>query len=209
MRVDNAASPALFRTYTVRGNASDNCFIWEAARATTAALTFFKSIGIRSTDGIEQEFCDGGLRWNNPVHVVIEEGERVFGPKRRVACIVSIGTGHQSTIGLKDADWYQALLPKNVIHLLKCLATDCEEKEEECEKRYGGLPGLYYRFNVDHGLEKVSLADWEMLGTVKTHTISYLAKRPVERKLDQLVDILRTRQGNVTTAVLSTVQISH
>jgi hypothetical protein len=44
---------------------------------------------------------------------------------------------------------------------------------------------------------------------VKTHTISYLAKRSVERKLDQLVDILQTRQGNVTTAELSTVQIPH
>ena len=89
------------------------------------------------------------------------------------------------------------------------LATDCEEKAEECEKRYGGLPGLYYRFNVDHGLEKVSLADWEVLGTVKTHTVAYLEKPLVERKLDQLVDILRTRQSNVTTAELSTVQISH
>ena len=209
MRIKNAASPELFRTYTVGGHANYNCFIWEAARATTAALTFFKSISIRGKDGLEEEFCDGGLKWNNPVQVVIKEGEKVFGPKRRVACIVSIGTGHQSAIGLKHANWYQALLPENAINLLKDLATDCEDKAEECQKRYGDVPSLYSRFNVDHGLEEVSWADWDMLGDVKTHTRSYLEKQLVDQKLDQLVDILRTRQGNVTTAELSTVQISH
>jgi hypothetical protein len=208
MRVKNAESPALFRTYIVRGGASDNCFIWEAARATTAALTFFKSISIRGPDGISEEFCDGGLKWNNPVKVVIEEGLKVFGPERRVACVVSIGTGHQSATGLADPDWYQALLPKNVINLLKDLATNCEDKAIECEKQYGNLPGLYYRFNVEHGLEKVSLADWKMLSTVKAHTKSYLAKPSVEGKLNQLVEVLRTRRANITTAQLCTVQTS-
>jgi hypothetical protein len=208
MRVDNAESPALFRTYVVRDNASDNCFIWEAARATTAALTFFKSISIRGPDGISEKFCDGGLKWNNPVKVVIEEGLKVFGPERRVACVVSIGTGHQSAIGLAEADWYQALLPKNAIDLLRKLATDCEGTANECETKYGSLLGLYYRFNVEHGLEKVSLADWKMLSTVKAHTKTYLAKPLVGGRVNQLIDVLRTRRASVTTAQLCTVQTS-
>jgi predicted acylesterase/phospholipase RssA len=208
MRTKNAERPALFRTYPIRGSATDNCFIWEAARATTAAITFFKPISICGRDGISEEFTDGGLKWNNPVKVVIEEGARVFGPDRRVACVVSIGTGHQGTIGLGDADWYQALLPKNAIELLKKLATDCEEKVAECEKQYGHLPGLYYRFNVEHGLEHVSLADWKMLPTVKTHTKVYLEKPSVECRLDQVVDVLRTRPAGVTAAQLCMVQTS-
>ncbi|KAI9769204.1 MAG: hypothetical protein M1840_004333 [Geoglossum simile] len=35
-----------FRTYKTRDNANANCEIWEAARATTAAPTFFKRIAI-------------------------------------------------------------------------------------------------------------------------------------------------------------------
>ena len=208
MRTKNAASPALFRTYTVRGNANDNCFIWEAARATTAAVTFFKSIRICGPDGISEEFTDGGLKWNNPIKVVIEEGKRVFGPERRVACVVSIGTGHRSAVGLADADWYQALLPKNAIDLLQKLALDCEDKAIECEKQYGQLPGLYYRFSVEHGLENVSLADWKLLSEVKTHTKAYLEMPLVEGKLNQLVDVLRSRNASITTAQLCTVHIS-
>jgi predicted acylesterase/phospholipase RssA len=208
MRTKNAAGPALFRTYPVRGNENPNCLIWEAARATTAAPTFFKSINICGPDGISEEFTDGGLKWNNPVKVLIEEGARVFGNERRVACVVSIGTGHRSAIGLRDADWYQALLPRNVIGLLKELATDCEEKASECEKQYGHLPGLYYRFNVEHGLENVSLADWKMLSTMKAHTKAYLQEPLVERKLNQLVDVLQTRSANITAAQLCMIPTS-
>jgi predicted acylesterase/phospholipase RssA len=208
MRTKNAESPALFRTYPIRGNASDNCFIWEAARATTAAITFFEPINICGPDGISEEFTDGGLMWNNPVKVVIEEGARVFGPDRRVACVLSIGTGHQGSIGLGDANWYQPLLPKNAIDLLKKLATDCEQKAAECEKQYSHLQKLYYRFNVDHGLENMSMADWKMLSTVKAHTKSYLQKPSVGGRLDEVIDVLRTRRADVTAAQLCMVQTS-
>jgi hypothetical protein len=162
-----------------------------------------KSISICGADGIAAEYCDGGLIWNNPVKVVIEEGEKAFGSKRRVACIVSIGTGHPPAIGLANADWLQALLPRNAIDLLKDLAMDCETKARECENLYGNQLGLYYRFNVEHGLEKVSAADWKMLGAVKEHTKTYMENPSVGRKIDQLVDILRSRNAIITTAQLS------
>jgi hypothetical protein len=38
--------PRLFRTYKVRENRSYDCTIWEACRATSAAPTYFESIGI-------------------------------------------------------------------------------------------------------------------------------------------------------------------
>ena len=208
MRTKNAAAPAQFRTYRVRDNQESDCFIWEAARATTAAPTIFRSMRIFGPGGIPEEFTDGGLKWNNPVRVVIEEGSRVFGDERRVACVVSIGTGHPSAIGLRDADWYQALLPKNVIDLLKDLATDCEDKASDCEKQYDRLPGLYYRFNVQHGLENVSLEKYKMLSEVTTHTKTYLQEPLVERKLNQLVDVLRTRSANATAAQLRMILTS-
>jgi hypothetical protein len=148
------------------------------------------------------------LIWNNPVKVVIKEGAKIFGSERQVACIVSIGTGHQSAIGLHDADWCQALLPTNAIHLLKDLASDCEKEASKCEKQYGQLPGLYYRFNVEHGLENVSLDDWKMLSTVKAHTKAYLQEPLAERKLDLLVGVLRTRSAHITTTQLCMIPTS-
>jgi hypothetical protein len=43
---NNIEYPRLFRTYSVRENASANCKSWEAARATTAAPRIFKGIDI-------------------------------------------------------------------------------------------------------------------------------------------------------------------
>ena len=60
--IGHAAGPTLFRTYEVTKNGSYNCKIWEAARATTAAPTFFKRIKIGSlASGVE--YVDAG-RWS-------------------------------------------------------------------------------------------------------------------------------------------------
>ncbi len=69
-----------------------NCRIWEAARATSAAPTFFKRIEI-GPSGSGIEYVDAGLGCNNPIKQVIEEAVRVFGEDSEVACIVSIGAG--------------------------------------------------------------------------------------------------------------------
>ncbi|KAI9813961.1 MAG: hypothetical protein M1826_002339 [Phylliscum demangeonii] len=55
MPAHNMTHPRLFRTYRVRDNASANCKIWEAARATTAAVTFFRRIAIGQEGSAPEE----------------------------------------------------------------------------------------------------------------------------------------------------------
>jgi predicted acylesterase/phospholipase RssA len=98
MPANNMEYPRRFRTYPVRALASANCQIWEAARATSAAPTFFKRIEIDDGSGGKEEFIDGGLRCNNPTKQVLEEAKAIFSHSRLVGCIVSIGTGHPGTI---------------------------------------------------------------------------------------------------------------
>ena len=38
----------------------------------------------------------------------------------------------------------------------------------------------YFRLNVDEGLQRASLAGWDMLGDVKVHREAYLKKTDVE-----------------------------
>jgi len=184
------AAPILFRTYLVRDNASANCFIWEAARATSAAPTFFKECTI-DTNGVEEAFVDGGLRCNNPVSQLIEEAGRVF-KDRPKACIVSIGTGKAHTIGLRRSDIFQRLLPTDLINALKDIATDCEAAAEEVEKRYVSDSGIYFRFNVDQGLQQVSLAEWDKLDEVTQHTKQYLLGTAITEKVNKLVKTIQT-----------------
>lgn len=94
----NAASkPAelyLFRNFHHRPNSASRYGgsasvhpAWVAARATTAAPTYFAPI--RAEDKL---FQDGALLANNPTHVALHEATRIFA-NREVGVVVSVGTG--------------------------------------------------------------------------------------------------------------------
>lgn len=96
MEGDINATPTKFRSYTVHGEPKTRCAIWEAARATTAAPTFFKSISI-GTPPIP--YIDGGLGANNPSRLALAESWSIWGPDTKV-CLLSIGTGHQRGVSI-------------------------------------------------------------------------------------------------------------
>ena len=91
MKANINAPPTIFRSYIVQGEPRTRCPIWEAARATTAAPTFFKSMSI-GTPPIQ--YVDGGLGANNPSRLALRECRSIWGPDTKV-CLLSIGTGHQ------------------------------------------------------------------------------------------------------------------
>lgn len=74
------------------------CAIWEAARATSAAPTFFEKI----TFECGTTFRDGALRDNNPIFQLVDEAKYVF-PGQEISTIVSLGTGVSSPIVVGDS----------------------------------------------------------------------------------------------------------
>lgn len=187
---NSMAYPRRFRTYPVRTLASANCRIWEAARATTAAPTFFKRIAIGEEGQAKEEFIDGGLGCNNPTTQVLEEARNIFGNNRLVRCVVSIGTGHPGTIGLAKPDAFQKVLPTQLISVLKKIATDCEEMANGLSARFKDLEKFYFRFNVAHGAEGSSLEEWDKMGELTEHTKAYMADVSVSKAMDEIVDLL-------------------
>src|SRR5438046_520165 len=90
--------PTLFRSYQCRGHNADKCAIWEAGRATSAAPTFFKPIKIKvPLPGAT--YVDGGLAHNNPAELALAEARKIWSNARKF-CLVSIGTGRQSSVRL-------------------------------------------------------------------------------------------------------------
>jgi hypothetical protein len=77
------------------------------------------------------------------------------------------------------------------------MATDTEAEALEIKERYRNCPGLYYRLNVDRGLESISLEEWDKLGEVKTHTLAYLNDRDVSREVDEIVKALIGRPSHI------------
>uniref|UniRef100_A0A8W8JBB5 PNPLA domain-containing protein n=1 Tax=Magallana gigas TaxID=29159 RepID=A0A8W8JBB5_MAGGI len=86
----------LFRTYEEPPNSeTDHRFhcpksykeqkVWEAARATSAAPSYFKSF---------ENYIDGGLSANNPtLDLLTEFHKQNRHPKKSIGVVVSIGTG--------------------------------------------------------------------------------------------------------------------
>lgn len=121
------ALPTLFKTYDTSA-ALDSCTIWEVARATSAATSFFKPIRI-GRDGIE--FIDAAFGYDNPCEVLIEEGQRQFPNCGRI-CVLSIGTGLGDVVTIKDSRI-------SIINALKQMATSSKKVAARLNNRFGDV----------------------------------------------------------------------
>ena len=194
------AGPRRFRTYAVPRNRTYDCTIWEAGRATSAAPTFFERIEI-GPEGAKQEFVDAGVGCNNPIKEVIKEAGLIWSLKRKVACIVSIGTGQAKVIRYEKRSKIETKLPIKLAESLVALATDSGQAAEEMEERYQGNDRAYQRLNVDRGLQDIDVEEWEKLGKVEGYTEDYVAQAAVSGKIDEIVTALIVASSESTPQV--------
>jgi hypothetical protein len=188
--------PVLFRTYPSRETHS-GCKIWEAARATSAAPTFFKHIEI----GREQPFIDGGLGRNNPSRVVLDEAYALF-RARPIGCLLSIGTGHTGIISIKKPGLLQQVLPTDVIEALRAILTDCEATHEDMRRLFTNLSNTYFRLNVEQGLQGIGFSEQEKLANVEAHTMQYMKRKEVDEILALVVNAIKFPRTQLTVEQL-------
>ncbi|KND88608.1 hypothetical protein TOPH_06707 [Tolypocladium ophioglossoides CBS 100239] len=157
------APPTLFKTYDTSASLS-SCTIWQVARATSAATTFFKSIKVGRD---EIEFVDAAFGYNNPCRILIEEAKREL-PYRGRMRILSIGTGLGDVVAIGKTRL-------SIINALKKMATSSKKVASELDRQYGD-DGQYYRFNVDQGLHDVTLSEWDKASRISAHTRNYITE---------------------------------
>lgn len=127
------------------------------------------------------EFVDAALGFNNPSEVLIQEAHRVF-PQDQELCIVSIGTGLGGIVSIRDTRG-------SIIRMLKRIGTESTKVADRLQDKYDGTD-QYFRFNVDRGLEDITLADWRMDSNISAHTHNYLkGKRAEIRRFACSLDI--------------------
>ncbi|KAF2266442.1 FabD/lysophospholipase-like protein [Lojkania enalia] len=157
-----------------------NCTIVEAARATSAASSFFAPIEIEG-----QKFVDGATGSNNPVDDVLDEVNTIWpGENSRLERFVSVGTG---TPSLKA---FGTNL-KELASTLVAMAVDTERVAERFQKqdvRANGLSSNYFRFNVRRGLEDVGLEEHAKQGTIIAATNNYLDEYETREKVQEFVE---------------------
>lgn len=155
------ASPTLFQSYGTNDSLRD-CTIWEVARATSAATTFFKSIKC-GRDGIG--FIDAAFGYNNPCEILLKETGAIF-PGRNISCILSIGTGLKGPVSIANTR-------RSIIDALKAMATTSQKVAKRMDDIYQDGE-TYFRFDVSQGLEDITLSDWKELSKIAAHTRNYL-----------------------------------
>ena len=131
----------------------------------------------------------------------MDEASQVYGDNHHVGVLISLGSGHPGAIGLGT----QGSWGKNLISTLMKIANDCEAVADEFLQRCINLPHVYFRFNVAHGMEHVSVEEWERDGEVVAHTRAYLQDSEVSGLLDAAVQHLcklSLQRQEVTIAAL-------
>lgn len=118
----------------------DKIKIWQAARATSAATSFFAPLDI---DG--RTFLDGGLGANNPVDRLWLEARSQFGPaslEPQIRCLLSIGTGKPALTAFGES-------VKEVGKSLISIATETQRTADSFHENHEDLAirDGYFRFN--------------------------------------------------------------
>jgi patatin-like phospholipase/acyl hydrolase len=131
-------------------------------RATSPATTYFKSIKCELD---EVKFIDAGFGYNNPSNVLLQEARRLF-PQAGNIQVGSIGTGLGNVVTIKNTRI-------SILQALKTMASSSSRVAQEMEMLYRDSDN-YFRFDVERGLEDVTLSDWEEISTITTHTHNYI-----------------------------------
>jgi len=89
--------PFFFKSHRIPGDASYNWPVWQVARATSAAPTFFPAVRLVREQPRKEDYAlvDGGICVNDPSVSAYAEARRVY-PNAKGYVVVSIGTGDRA-----------------------------------------------------------------------------------------------------------------
>ena len=171
--------------------------IWEAARATTAATSYFKPMPIRKRGVSDTEECIDAAIFgcNNPVDRLLAEAPKQFGAGRRLGCLVSIGTGtrlvkiDRPSTGLRNI-LHVPKFVKQLFGILKSAATDGEEPHYRAQDALGKHTDAYFRFNVPDIADQVGLNEYLKAEILEAKTASYLSQSLVVAAISRVAVVL-------------------
>lgn len=203
VKVEGSA-PYIFRSYDHWGSnppmsnernpgVAANVPIWEAARATTAAPSYFNPIRIGN-----RKFGDGGFGTNNPAEEMLAEVAAMNGQNvDNVALLLSIGTGDSDISRFEKGPLRKYL---GYFNAARKLASDSKAPHERLlAQKQWREDFQYHRFNVptEFDLGKMKLDEWKKPGPLNSCTESTIEKirKTTERYCDQ--QKVKTRLQNV------------
>lgn len=204
------------------------CLVCQAARATSAAPTFFPDQEING-----RNFVDGSLQFNNPSHaifqhysqpILVEESQRESATEsvQRIVShgrldfsevrIVNLGAGAKADAPSRRPSFVAKFVP--VVRNATFLMTTCKEIVVDPENvvevmmtiaRFsGGYSNVKYeRFNANNGVGDIQMDGYKELGEIDRLTHEYLKTPQTQAELNRVGDeiardYLRGRETEIT-----------
>jgi predicted acylesterase/phospholipase RssA len=170
----------------------NECKVWEACCATSAATTFFDPITIGK---FGQTFADEGLLYNNPIQLIDREAKSIW--PERDAVIVSIGTGSVPNNSFTG----------NLKHIVETMSKILMQTERTAGDFYQSHTDmvnddLLFRFRVTHGLADVGLKGYNKVPHITDATETYLDHGGTRKKLTSCIKKLSAADAKGTADTL-------
>ena len=184
--VDAESFPDLLKTYVT--DSSHEYTILDAARATSAATTFFPPAKVKFRHSHHVIYLDGGQpAYNNPSRLAVDEAERIWGADRKFGCIVSIGTGILQNVHFGGN---KLALAKKLVDI----STACQAANKSINNHLGDMQKrIYFRFDPPTDLVATGLYEWEKLDVVAELTHAYV--QGDQGKLDDCIAAITQSVG--------------
>jgi hypothetical protein len=200
-----AARPYFFKSYrpvTAPDDAGarfeDDHLMWQAARATSAAPTFFPPYLLAPTDpkrpgAVERPLVDGGVYANNPAMCALADAYRMFGQRESATqfLVMSVGTGSDD-LKLSYGEICRRGLLRWAIPVLQIVF---DGVSDTVDYQVREMADVYYRFQREDVREGIDDVSPETIQRLLDAADALVASRAAD--LDQLAQLLL---GNVASA---------
>lgn len=182
------------RTYRVGSNQGPDCTIVEAVRATMATPGIFKPKIITEL-GVDVKYIGGDLGCNNPTIQLLDEIGLLY-PGLSISCMVSIGSGQTHSACVSESRRYHRSLPAQLSITIRNIAMDCEKTNQEAYKRFEGAAGVYYRFNVEHGMQDINQSNSNQFSEAHSHTLNYIKDASINARMKNATSAIIANKGS-------------
>lgn len=190
----STSKPVVFSSYFSRRRGLDmlnEAKIWEVARATAAATSFFDEITINHEtflDGATGANCPVNTMWTEATDIWRDRDDPSWNLEDHVKCFVSIGTGMPALKPFSDSI-------RGIGKTLVAIATDSENTVENFKVHHPSLMNTrrFFRFNVPHGLESVGLEEVNKQAGIVAATREYIKGDNVLHQAEHCANIISHR----------------
>jgi len=184
--------------------------IWEAARGSSAAPTYFEPLVLNPIDHPAQQvaFVDGGMVANNPTEIAIFEAKSLW-PDDYIDCVVSLGTGSNLEKQVKamkatNNGVFKAVSKiavesglvwgSNAVDIATC--SECTHWQVRNWLSMG-RDTAYFRFNPQNLDENIDLAEYRSskIQELIVKAQEFMKDELIQQELDVLCTILTCEPG--------------